>query len=76
MPTDSVSHEDIEDAKDLAKWLGICTKRVNIHGICKAFSSALKCDTAKSEKRIPVENVIARVRVAILYYYAERMVFI
>ena len=71
MPTDFTPQEDIEDALELANMLGIETRRADVQSICEAFSEALRKDRCKPEQKIPVANVLARIRMIILYYYAN-----
>ena len=71
MPTDFTPKEDMDDAQDLAKKLGIETKNIDISPICKNFFQALKVSNKDSEKKVARGNIIARVRMIILYYYAN-----
>jgi NAD+ synthase len=71
MPTNFTPKEDVEDALELAKMLGIRTEIVNIDGISEAFFKYLKIDRCDPEMRIPMANIRARIRMIILYYYAN-----
>jgi NAD+ synthase len=71
MPTSFTPQEDIDDAKDLGQRLGIKTKYVNIQEIGEAFSKSLKINKSSPKHRIPLANIWARVRMTILYYYAN-----
>ena len=71
MPVKFTPKEDIEDAKDLAKWLGIRSKEVSIDGISRSFFNELGCDEEDSKQKIPIANLRARIRMVILYYYAN-----
>ncbi|MEM3506168.1 MAG: NAD+ synthase [Candidatus Bathyarchaeia archaeon] len=71
MPTEFTPKEDIKDAMDIAKWLGIEIKIVNIQGITEEFFKALNIDEKDTKQRIPMANIRARVRMIILYYYAN-----
>lgn len=71
MPTEFTPKEDIEDAKDLAKWLEIRSKEVNIERISRSFFTELRCDEGDPKQRIPIANLRARIRMVILYYYAN-----
>jgi len=57
--------EDVEDAENTAKQLGIKTQRIDISPIHYTFMKNLK------PGRIPEGNLRARVRMCILYYYAN-----
>jgi len=61
--------KDIEDAEFLAQQLGIEVKKVNIDDISESFFKTLKVDLEK--QKIPAANIRARIRMIILYYYAN-----
>ncbi|MEM2843170.1 MAG: NAD+ synthase [Candidatus Bathyarchaeia archaeon] len=69
MPTSFTPKEDVEDAEFLAQQLGIKVEKVNIDNISESFFKALKVDLEK--QKIPAANIIARIRMVILYYYAN-----
>ncbi|MEM1588731.1 MAG: NAD+ synthase [Candidatus Bathyarchaeia archaeon] len=69
MPTSFTPKEDVEDAEFLAQQLGIKIEKVNIDNISESFFKALKVDLEKH--RIPAANIRARIRMTILYYYAN-----
>jgi NAD+ synthase len=71
MPASFTPEEDVHDALDLAEMLGIRTERVDIDGICKAFIKASKIREDDAETRIPLANIRARIRMIILYFYAN-----
>lgn len=71
MPTNFTPREDVEDALKLADMLGIKTKFINIDDICEAFVKALKVDPNDPEAKIPLANIRARIRMIILYFYAN-----
>lgn len=71
MPTTFTPQEDIDDAKKLAKQLGIKTKHVNIQEIGETFSKILKINKSSPKYRIPLANIWARTRMIILYFYAN-----
>lgn len=71
MPTSFTPKEDVEDAGELAKQLEIRTEFVSIQGISEAFFKELNVDQKDSKQRMPMANVRARVRMIILYYYAN-----
>jgi NAD+ synthase len=70
MPTSFTPIQDINDAKYIAKSLGIRTKFININKINKTFISKLNIRNGKKYK-IPKANILARIRMIILYYYAN-----
>ncbi len=71
MPTSFTPKEDIEDALELANKLNIKTKFVNIDRICEAFIKTLKIDPDDPKVKIPLANIRARIRMIILYFYAN-----
>jgi len=71
MPTVFTPKEDIDDAKRLAQQLEIRTEYVNIQEIGESFSRNLKIDKSCQKRRVPLANIWARIRMIILYYYAN-----
>jgi len=71
MPTKFTPSQDVEDARDLAEHLGIRTSFVNIHDIEEAFFRGLRCDQRDPKQKIPLANIRARIRMIILYFYAN-----
>jgi len=71
MPAFFTPEEDIADAQELARMLGIRTETVRIDGICKAFMDALGVSEDDAGIRIPLANIRARTRMIILYFYAN-----
>jgi len=71
MPTNFTPREDVEDALELAETLGIRVETVNIDEISEAFFKCLKVDRSDPKARIPMANIRARIRMVILYYYAN-----
>jgi len=71
MPTSFTPKEDIEDAYELAKMLKIRARRVDIDGICKAFLNATEVSEDDPDMKMPLANLRARIRMAILYFYAN-----
>jgi NAD+ synthase len=71
MPMVFTPVQDIDDAKELAGWLGIRTEIVNIQDISEAFSRELGIDQNDLKQRIPMANIRARIRMVTLYYYAN-----
>lgn len=70
MPTYFTPPQDIADAKLLADIYGIETKYVDISSIAASFFDSLK---SKEEEKIPRANIYSRIRMIILYYYANMM---
>lgn len=71
MPTNFTPKEDMEDALELASNLGIETRIIPIDGVCDAFIKVLGFDPNNSRVRIPIANLRARIRMIILYFYAN-----
>jgi NAD+ synthase len=71
MPTNFTPKEDMEDALELACNLGIETKIIPIDGVCDAFIKVLGFNPNDSRIRIPIANLRARIRMIILYFYAN-----
>jgi len=71
MPVNFTPQDDRDDAQDLADKLGIETKNVNISPIFKSFFQTLKVNDKNQGKKIAMGNVLARIRMIILYYYAN-----
>jgi NAD+ synthase len=70
MPAEFTPKQDIQDAEELARNMGINTKLVRIEPVVQSLCKEL--DTSDSPNmRIPVANIRARVRMIILYYYAN-----
>lgn len=71
MPAEFTPKEDLEDAKELGRQLGIKTDLINIQEIVDSFFRALQCDRKNVKQKIPMANIHARARMVILYYYAN-----
>jgi len=71
LPTDFTPREDVEDALDLAEMLGIRTETVNVQSILDAFLNCLNPALESPEYRLPTANILARIRMVMLYYYAN-----
>jgi NAD+ synthase len=69
MPTSFTPKEDVEDAEVLAQQLEIKVERINIDALSEVFLKTLKVDLEKH--KIPAANIRARIRMIILYYYAN-----
>jgi NAD+ synthase len=71
LPTSFTPAEDILDAEELAKQLCTRTEHINIEGISQCFYRDLKVDLQNPAYRISAANILARTRMAILYYFAN-----
>jgi len=71
LPTSFTPEDDVRDAGELAKQLGIRAEYVNIEGITQSFFKDLKVDLQNSAHRMPAANIRARTRMIILYYYSN-----
>lgn len=71
MPAAFTPQQDVRDAHELADWLGIRTEFVSIQDIGEAFFRELRCDSEDVRFRMPMANVRARIRMVVLYYFAN-----
>jgi NAD+ synthase len=71
MPLSFTPSADTEDAEHLAKWLGIDAITVDIQPLSDAFSATLGLDPGDPRQRLPLANVRARIRMVLLYYFAN-----
>jgi NAD+ synthase len=71
MPLHFTPKSDVEDALNLAKWLGIDHRVIPIDGIVEAFLNVLPYEGSDPFYKMPAANLRARVRMLILYYYAN-----
>lgn len=69
--SETINSKDIADAKAIAKTLGIKAYTINISKIYSSFKRALPI--FKKGARIPNGNLKARIRMCILYYFANSM---
>lgn len=65
--------EDLEDAKSLAEMAGVEHHIINITPIVEVYKSALPIYRGGDEDRAPLGNLKARIRMSLLYYYANKM---
>ncbi|MFP3143717.1 MAG: NAD(+) synthase, partial [Caldisphaera sp.] len=63
--------EDINDAKDLVKKIGGQMHIIDISPIVEVYKSTLPIYQETDE--VPLGNIRARIRMTILYYYANKM---
>lgn len=71
MPTSFTPEQDVKDARELAERLGIKTELVEIQEISEAFFEELNYKPEDPEQKMPRANIIARIRMIVLYYYAN-----
>lgn len=71
MPTSFTPLEDVNDAIELAKRLGIRAESINIQNVCEVLFRELGIDQKDPVQRMPMANIRARIRMVILYYYAN-----
>lgn len=71
MPLSFTPKSDIEDALNLARWLGIDHRVIPIDGVVEAFLNILPYEGSNPSYKMPAANLRARVRMLILYYYAN-----
>ena len=71
MPTSFSPKEDVADALELARLLGIRTEKVDIDDVCRSFLKALRVKEDSSGLKISIANIRARIRMAILYFFAN-----
>jgi NAD+ synthase len=69
MPTEHTPKQDIEDAQKLAEYWGIGSAKIPISEIVSGLTGAAKIAGSK----MAGANAQARVRMALLYYYANTM---
>jgi len=71
MPTDFTPREDVEDAFEHAKILGIRAGFVKVQDIVDSFSKSLGVSKDEAESKLARANILARTRMIVLYYYAN-----
>src|SRR5207249_8147294 len=71
MPTTFTPKTDIEDARSLALQLGIDSRHVEIGSIDEAFGASLGVRSDEKAMKIPFANLRARIRMTILYFFAN-----
>jgi NAD+ synthase len=74
MPDHEVTpQEDIDDAKALAKLLGIKFHVIDITPTVKTFSSSIPIFEDEEKDKLPLGNLRVRIRMCLLYYYANKL---
>jgi NAD+ synthase len=69
MPSDFTPKQDIEDAKGLAESWQVKSSTVQISSLVRLFGTSVGAEGTKVAKA----NAVARIRMAILYYYANTL---
>ncbi len=74
MPDSTVTpREDVEDAKSLLESLGVVYHVIDIAPIVDVYKGAIPVyEDEDGPDRIPVGNLRARIRMSLLYYYANK----
>ncbi len=74
MPDSEVTpKEDVEDAKELVSMLGLKPHIIDIAPIVNVYKSAIPIYEGDEPDRIPLGNLRARIRMSLLYYYANKL---
>lgn len=74
MPDSTVTPQgDVEDARSLVTSLGVSWSQIDIAPIVDVYKSAVPVYGGEEEDRIPLGNLRARIRMSILYYYANKL---
>ncbi|WP_461831752.1 NAD+ synthase [Aquifex sp.] len=76
MPSQFSSKESYEDAKKLAQNLGIEFRVVPIEGIYKAYFSEFEKELCELKFDVADENIQARIRANILFYFSNKFGYI
>ena len=71
MPTSFTPKEDIKDAYELAEMFKMKTIRVDIDGILESFLKSAGISKDDPKMKMPLANLRARIRMMILYFYAN-----
>jgi len=74
MPDPDVTPQsDVDDALSLARALGVRYHVINISPIIEVFKGAIPIYESEEVDRVPLGNLRARVRMCLLYYYANKL---
>ena len=71
LPTEFTPKEDVEDAKELARLLGVRTETITIQSIVDSFKQSMGPHGNASRDKIPLANLRSRIRMVILFYFAN-----
>ena len=73
MPDSDVTpEEDVEDAKRLASLAGVEYHVIDIKPIVRVYASTIPVYSGDEEDKVPLGNLRARIRMSLLYYYANK----
>lgn len=73
MPDPSVTPEsDVEDARSLVESVGVKWNIINIAPIVDVYRSSIPIYESEDSDRLPLGNLRARIRMTLLYYYANK----
>ncbi len=73
MPDSEVTPvEDVEDAKSLASSAGVRFHVIDISPIVNVYKSSIPVYESGPDDKVPVGNLRARIRMSLLYYYANK----
>jgi len=73
MPDSTVTPQsDVEDAKSLAEKFGVKYHVIDIGPVVDVYKSAIPVYEGEEKDRVPVGNLRARIRMTLLYYYANK----
>jgi len=74
MPDSEVTpREDVEDAKELARLAGLNPHVIDIAPIVRVYTSTIPIYEGSEYDRVPTGNLRARIRMSLLYYYANKL---
>ncbi len=74
MPDSEVTpEEDVRDAKELVELFGLKPHVINIAPIVAVYKSAIPIYENDEVDKIPLGNTRARIRMTLLYYYANKL---
>jgi len=74
MPDPEVTPEaDVEDAVSLARALNVRYNVINIAPIVDAYRGAIPVYESEEKDKVPLGNLRARIRMTLLYYYANKL---
>jgi len=71
--TEVTPSEDVEDAKMLAEQAGARYHVIDIQPIVRVYSSSIPIYEDDEKDKIPLGNLRARIRMTLLYYYANKL---
>jgi NAD+ synthase len=69
---DVTPRQDVEDALELIRRVGVKAHRIDITPIVEVYRSSLPAYEGSDKDRLPLANLKARIRMSLLYYYANK----